>query len=347
MNYKPLGKTGLKVPPIIFGTSCLGNLYQALPDQTKLQILKEMFIHVDGPVVLDSAGKYGAGLSLEVIGKSLKELGIVSNRVLISNKLGWYRVPLTTPEPTFEPGAWMGLEHDAVQKISYDSILECWEQGCELLGNDYKPQMVSVHDPDEYLAQANNEDERKKVLEDITGAYRALIELKNQGQTQAVGIGAKDWTVIRDISREIKLDWVMLAVSFTIFRHPPELLAFIDELTDNHIGIINSAVFHTGFFTGGNYFDYRVLDPTENEDKPYFLWRDNFFDLCNRFDVLPADACVQFGISHPSVISIALNTSKPERIQQNVASAEAEIPNDFWIALKDEGLISKEYPYVG
>jgi len=304
-------------------------------------------MHIDGPVVLDSAGKYGAGLSLEVIGKGLKELGVASNRVLISNKLGWYRVPLTTPEPTFEPGAWIGIEHDAIQKISYDGILKCWEQGCELLGDEYRPQMVSVHDPDDYLGQANNEYEREKILEDITGAYRALIELKEQGHTRAVGIGAKDWTVIRDISRDIELDWVMLAVSFTILHHPPELLAFINELTDNHVGIINSAVFHAGFLTGGKYFNYRVLDPTEDEDKPYFIWRDKFFNLCDRFEVLPADACVQFGISHPDVVSVALNTSKPERVQQNVASLEAEIPDGFWIALKDEGLISRDYPYLG
>ena len=78
-------------------------------------------------MVLDSAGKYGAGLALETIGKGLDHLQIPADRVHISNKLGWYRVPLTTPEPTFETGAWIDLEYDAVQKVSYDGILQCWE----------------------------------------------------------------------------------------------------------------------------------------------------------------------------------------------------------------------------
>ena len=58
--------------------------------------------------------------------------------VLISSKLGWKRAPLTTPEPTFEPGVWIDIEHDAVQRISYDGILECWEESCRLLGDAYQ-----------------------------------------------------------------------------------------------------------------------------------------------------------------------------------------------------------------
>src|SRR3989304_5752093 len=100
------GKTGLKIPPIIFGTSCLGNLYRALEDNIKLEIIKEWFEYIESPVVIDTAGKYGAGLALEVIGNGLRKLNISPDKILISNKLGWYRIPLTTPEPTFEIGVW-------------------------------------------------------------------------------------------------------------------------------------------------------------------------------------------------------------------------------------------------
>jgi D-threo-aldose 1-dehydrogenase len=296
MIYQKLGRTGIKIPPIIFGTSALGNLYQALPQQTKLDIVKEMFQHVEKPVALDSAGKYGAGLALEVIGHSLKELGIRSQDVVISNKLGWLRVPLKTPEPTFEPGAWVDLAYDAEQNISYDGILRCWEQGCELLGPDYRPQVVSVHDPDEYLAQATSTDDRKRRFDDIVAAYQALADLKQQGEVRAIGVGAKDWQSIRELSREVVLDWVMFANSMTIFSHPPELLAFIDELSRQQIGIINSAVFNAGFLTGGEYFDYRKLNRNNPEDKIIFEWREKFFAACQYYDVLPANACVQFGM---------------------------------------------------
>lgn len=82
------------MPPIIFGTSCLGNLYQALYDDVKLEIIKEWFRCVEFPVVIDTAGKYGAGLALEVIGQGLHKMGIKPNEIIISNKLGWLRTSL-------------------------------------------------------------------------------------------------------------------------------------------------------------------------------------------------------------------------------------------------------------
>ena len=157
----------------------MGNLYHELTAETKLEIMKKWFEVSESLPMIDTAGKYGAGLALEVIGKGLKKLGVDKDDIIISNKLGWYRIPLTTEEPTFEPGAWVNLKYDAVQKISYSEILECWEQGCELLGGYYKPQVVSVHDPDEYLFAATDATDRAKRLNDIVGAYKGVPEQSN------------------------------------------------------------------------------------------------------------------------------------------------------------------------
>jgi hypothetical protein len=148
-----VGDLDLEFPRVVFGTATLGNLFVDLPEETKLEISRQWF-ETGKAVVVDTAGKYGAGLALEVIGNNLRALKADPNQVIISNKLGWKRVPLTTDEPTFEPGAWLGLKNDAVQCISYDGILECWAQGNELLGEGYVCQFLSIHDPDEYLAAA-------------------------------------------------------------------------------------------------------------------------------------------------------------------------------------------------
>lgn len=347
MKLNALGKSGLQVPPIVFGTSCLGNLYQALPWATKLAIMREFFAQVPPPVVLDSAGKYGAGLALEMIGKGLRELGIAPASVMLSNKLAWRRVPLTGPEPTFEPGAWADLEHDAVQQISYDGMYACWQQGCDLVGAPYRPALASVHDPDEYLKAATSPADRARRWDDVLGAYRALAELKQQGAVRAVGVGSKDWQVIRAISEVVDLDWVMLACSLTIMHHPPELLAFVEHLRQRGVGIINSAVFHAGFLTGGKFFDYRQLDPAATADQPLFAWRTQFQALCRQYEVAPALACVQFALTPPGVAAIALNTSDPARVAQNVALVQTPVPPAFWTAMKAAGLIARDYPHAG
>jgi len=344
-HYRPFGNTGLRVPPIVFGTSALGNLYRAIPDVAKLEIVSAWFDHVAPPVFIDTAGKYGAGLAMEVLGRALAESEIPPGSVLISSKLGWKRAPLNTPEPTFEPGVWANIEHDAVQWICYDGILECYEESRQLLGDAYRPQLVSVHDPDEYLAAAASPDDRRKRLDDVVAAYRALGELKQRGDVRAVGVGAKDWRVIQEIDAVVPLDWVMLANCLTVLRHPPELLAFVAGLAARGVAIINSALFHAGFLVGGKYFDYRVVRP--EDDSAIFAWRKCFVALCEAHGISPLHACVQFGLSVPGVAAVALNTSQADRIAENVAAVATPVPPQFWVTLKEEGLLAKDYPYVG
>lgn len=346
MKLNEIGTTGVKIPPIIFGTSALGNLYTALDDDTKLEIVRQAIEHVPAPVVFDSAGKYGAGLALEKLGECLEKLNIAPENVIISNKLGWKRTPLLTPEPTFEQGVWMDLKNDAAQDISYEGILNCYEQGNQLLGGRYFPQLASVHDPDEYLAGAQTTKERDARFAEIVEAYRALADLKKQGKVKAVGVGAKNWHVIEEVSKAVELDWVMFANSMTIMHHPKDLLDFMQSLHNKNISIVNSAVFHAGFLIGGKFFDYRLIQPDTEENKRIFAWREKFFELCTRHGISPAVACVSFATTAPGVVSIALNTSKPSNIKSNVESVVTKVPDEFWADMKDNGLIAKDYPFL-
>ena len=346
MNKRELGNTGLICPPIIYGTSYLGNLYRELSHTEKSALINGWFEYSAGPVMIDTAGKYGAGLALETIGSGLREMGILPENITISNKLGWFRVPLKAPEPTFEPGAWANIKHDAIQKISYNGILECWEQGCELLGGNYIPQLVSVHDPDEYLFASISEKDREKRLQDIREAYAALFELKEKGKVTAVGIGSKDWLTIRELYDEIKFDWVMLANKFTMYHHPKEIIEFLKKLSGDEVGVINSAIFNAGFLTGGSYFDYRIVNENSATDKPLFEWRNKFFNICEKYSVKPALACLKFAVSAPEINAVALNTSKLSSMKINWEWLEARLPVDFWNELKSAKLIDSNYPYL-
>ena len=343
---QPLGKTGLTVPQVVYGTSYLGNLYTALPYENKLNLMKKWFECTEKPIVIDSAGKYGAGLALEMIGKGLADMEIHPDDIVISNKLGWYRVPLTTDEPTFEPGAWVDLEYDCIQIFGYEGIMKCFEQGNDLLGGLYKSEVVSVHDPDEYLLAAESAEDRDKRLLEILDSYRALFDLKKEGKVKAVGIGSKDWTIIRELYEHVPFDWVMFANSFTIFSHPEELLSFMDKLNEDGVGIVNSAVFHGGFLTGGDKFDYQDVDPETDMGVMLFGWREAFNELCEKHGVNPGDACLHFGLSHPAIVSIALNTSKPHKMNWNVKIMLKEIPAEFWGQRRGQELIDPGYKYI-
>ncbi len=339
---RQLGKTALEIPPLVFGATTLGNLFRQVSDEDKSSIVHGWLHSGLSPVVIDSAGKYGAGLSLEVIGRELQRLGVEPGRVLISNKLAWRRVPLTTAEPTFEPGAWFGLQHDAVQDVSYDGIMRCWEEGNQLLGN-YPAQLVSVHDPDEYLAAATSASDRSRRLEDIVAAYRGLHELKAAGIVSAVGVGAKNWKTIQELDQHCELDWVMFANSFTIMHHPPELLQLMDSLAARSIGIINSALFHGGFLLGGNFFDYRAVDPNDPLDAQRIAWRDKLQVTCQELGVSLFEVGVAFGRAHPGVTAVALSSSRADRIAEHVQSVTRTLPDEVWHLLRQRGLVTLDW----
>lgn len=341
-NLNGLDKTALNLPPIIFGTSGLGNLFVALEEQEKLNIVSECVRLSANKVVFDSAGKYGAGLALEVLGKYLKQLNIPQERVVISNKLGWLRTALKTKEPTFEPGIWKNLKYDAVQKISYQGILECFEQGNELL-NGYIPQMVSVHDPDEYLKAAKDNAHSEKLYNDVLDAYQALYELKKRGKVKYIGVGAKNWKIIKRLAQDVPFDWVMIANSMTIKNHPQELLEFIVEMEGKGVYVVNSAVFHSGFLVGSDYFDYRLMERGTWQNEALYKWRNHFFEKCNKFNIRPSEACVQFSLNVPGVKSIALNTTNAARVQSNLGMLNANIPSEFWQELKINDLIEVDF----
>jgi D-threo-aldose 1-dehydrogenase len=330
------------LPKVVMGTSCLGNIYQVLDDDIKTAIIKEFITHSGKPALFDSAGKYGAGLALESLGRSLQQLDVDPKDVIISNKLGWVRVPLTTEEPTFEPGVWKGLKHDAVQKISYDGILECFEQGNRLL-NAYDSTFVSVHDPDEYLAKAASKAEEDKLYSDILDAYKALGELKKSGKAQAIGVGAKDWRSIQRIANDVTLDWVMIANSMTVHSHPKKLADFMRELENKGVAIINSAVFNGGFLTGGDFYNYKPVVKGTPEGDELLKWRDKFYTLCKEYSLQPAAVCVQFGLHAPGVKSIALSTTKPEKVKPNLDLANMEIPEEFWFQLRRQELVIDDF----
>ncbi len=293
-----------------------------------------------GPAGFDTAGKYGAGLALEALGDGLRQAGVHPGEVIISNKLGWLRTDLTTHEPTFEPGVWKDLRHDAVQRLGYEGILACYEQGNALL-NGYRANWVSVHDPDEYLSAAVTPAGRARRFRDVIDAYAALTDLKRKEEVTAVGVGAKDWTVVKEICEVVEPDWVMIANSFTLHRHPAGLVAFMRQLEEQDIPIINAAVFNGGFLTGHDYYNYRPVAP--NTHPRLYHWREKMHAICREFGISPAAACMAFAGGAPGVRSVALNMTPAYPVAANSDIMNIAIPAAFWQQLVKEKLIDAHY----
>ena len=113
------------------------------------------------------------------------------------------------------------------------------------------------------------------------------------------------------------------------------------ELDKQGVSIINSAVFHSGFLIGGDFYDYKLVDENLPGHKEHLKWRDEFNQICHQYDIKPAEACVAFALKAPGVKSIALSTTNPKRVENNMKMAQTSIPPQFWVEMINKGLIKK------
>ena len=136
----------------------------------------------------------------------------------------------------------------------------------------------------------------------------------------------------------------MMANSFTIMRHPPELIAFMQSLAERNIPIINSAVFHAGFLVGGKYFDYRVVHARTTRP----IARSSLGGRVSSRSAKPTasrrctPACSSAKTGRAwwrwrSIRRIRIESS------DNVEAVMNPMPPQFWASLKEEGLIADDY----
>ena len=89
-----------------------------------------------------------------------------------------------------------------------------------------------------------------------------------------------------------------------------------------------------------------VKDPASELGQKLFGWRKAFEVLCSLHQVSPGDAALHFALSHPAIVSIALNTSKPDKMNRNVEILNKTIAESFWKAMKEEELMDPDYRYL-
>jgi len=199
---------------------------------------------------------------------------------------------------------------------------------------------LSIHDPDEYLDGAGGDEAlRARRMQDVRDAYRELIRLREQGVVKAVGIGAKDWRVVREIVDQVDVDWVMLACSLTVMSHARELLDWVKKTAARGVAIIDSALFHGGLLIGSDHLDYQRVNPAIPAHAAALVWRERFHAICQRHAVLPAVVAVGFARRIPGVVSVALNSTHAARVGDNVAMPTAPIPSAVWHDLRAARLI--------
>ena len=175
----------------------------------------------------------------------------------------------------------------------------------------------------------------------MSGAYRALRRLRDEGVVAAIGLGVNEWEVCERAAREAEFDGFLLAGRYTLLEQAA-LASFLPLCVARGIwialgGPFNSGILATGARPGATY--------NSAPAKPALLDRVARLEaVCARYGTPLAAAALQFPLAHPAIRCVVAGARSPGEIVTNRVLLDATIASDLWAELKAEGLIAAEAP---
>ncbi len=193
----PLGRTALTVTRFGLGTAPLAGLFEAVDEANAMRVIERAW--EAGIRFFDTAPLYGHGLGELRLGKVLK--GKPREEFTLASKVGRLLRADVPPEPgqSFRGTPPVNPMFD----FSYDGAMRSFEESLERLGLD-RIDILHIHDPDDHYEEA------------ISGAYRALDQLRADGVIGAVSAGMNQAEMLTRFAREADFDCFLLAGRYTL-----------------------------------------------------------------------------------------------------------------------------------
>jgi len=331
---RPLARSGIEVTVLGFGGAPLGNMYEAFPDEQARATVRAC--HDAGIRFFDTAPLYGFGLSEHRVGEALR----FSDRdgYVLSTKVG--RLLRPAPPERREGGIFRRiLPFAGVYDYGYDGVMRSVEDSLQRIGTE-RVDVLLIHDVDVWThgSEAARLDRFQEVM---SGGYRALLELREQGVVKAIGAGVNEVRACQSFAEAGDFDCCLLAGRYTLLDQEAldDLLPLCEQRRIRLIigGAYNTGILATGAVEGA-YYNYRPAPPE-------ILERVRRIEaVCARHGVALASAALQFPLGHPAVATVSVGMRSPDEVKRNLDTFAPDIPADFWAELKHEGLLRADAP---
>ena len=110
------------------------------------------------------------------------------------------------------------------------------------------------------------------------------------------------------------------------------------QVAANGLGIVVGGPYSSGALVGGPNFEYAPAKP-EILDKVARIKA-----IADRHGISMKAAGLQFVLANPAVAAVIPGASKPDRIAEDRAALEENVPKDFWRDLLDARLVDPAAP---
>ncbi|MER3389382.1 MAG: aldo/keto reductase [Microcella sp.] len=319
---RPFGRLGVDVTLAGFGSVALGNMGRVVSTDESRRVIDAAW--EGGVRLFDTAPMYGHGLAEYRLAEQLRDHP--RDEYFLVTKVGRTLTPSSDPGDT---SPWvdtppMRMEFD----YSYDGVMRQVDASLQRMGLDHVDALL-VHDTDRFT---HGDSQRDRFREAIDGAFPALMRLRDEGVTRAVGIGVNETDVCLAALEEVDLDCLLIAGTYTLLDQSAadELLP---ECEGRGVAVINGRVFGSGILATGTTPDARFNYAAAPPDVVGRVRR--IEDLCGRHGVELGAVATRFASSHPAIANVCIGARTPEQQARNDRWMQAEIPDELWQELTE------------
>src|SRR5438309_2311911 len=299
MKQRKLGKSNLEVSAI--GLGCMGLSFGFGPAVDKKEGISLIRAAVErGVTFFDTAEVYGPFTNEQLVGEALAPF---RDQVVIATKFGW------APNPE-DGGKWTALNSRA------EHIKEAAEGSLKRLKTD----VIDLY----YQHRVDPE----VPIEDVAGAVKDLVQ---QGKVKHFGLSEAAANTVRRAHAVQPVTALQSEYSLWWREPEKELLPTLEELG---IGFVPFSPLGKGFLTGTidatttfDPTDFRNVVPrfTEENRKANLAFVEWLKAFASRKKATPAQIALAWLLAQKPWIVPIPGTTKPHRLQENVAAAAVEL----------------------
>lgn len=320
MHFRTLGRSGLKVSEIAFGTGTFTSLAADAIDVARRQV----DIALDAGINLfDTADAYSAGVSEQVLGLSLAGR---RDQALVATK-----VRAATGDGPNDEG------------LSRHHVISSCEASLRRLGTDHID-LYQLHAWDG--------------LTPVDETLDALNCLVRAGKVRYVGVSNfSGWHLLKTVGaarRFASTPVVSQQIHYSLYTRDAES-ELVPASIDTGMGILVWSPLGGGLLSGR----YRRDHEPPAGSRPLADWQEppvpdperllDIVEVTSRIardlGCRPADVALAWTLGRPGVSSVICGASRPEQLASNVRASEIVLPPEAARALDDVSRIDLRYPY--
>lgn len=296
MEYRTLGKTGLKISKLSLGGAPFSNLFGTCNEDECIELVRQAI--KQGINYIDTAPWYGQGRSEALLGKALK--GIPRQAYYIATKVGRYEI-----DPKF------------MFNFTAKKTEQSFDKSLELLGLDYVD-VIQIHDIDfsptlDIILEQTLPELSKKV---------------NQGKAKYIGVTGYKLSVLKECIERSSVNISVILSYARCTMIDDTLMQYALFFKERNIGIINGALTSMGILTNRGPPDWHpASSETRKECKAAA-------DYCKAHNVELGRLAVWTAIQYKNISGNLIGMMNMNELKANLDVAQNGISEQENIVLK-------------